>query len=80
MVARFLIVLYTNQAFLVKWSSHITEVSQAINGVKQGGVLSPSLFILYIDQLLIRLKKGGHGCYIGHTFCGALGYADDVIL
>ena len=50
------------------------------NGVKQGGVISPTLFINYIDELFIELQKLGLGCHIGNLFCGAFGYADDVIL
>ena len=50
------------------------------NGVWQGGVLSPLLFTVYIDELLEKLKRNGIGCYIGHHFVGALGYADDIIL
>ena len=79
-VARFLRVLYTNQTFRVKWCSHVTDLTHASNGVKQGGVMSPLLFTVYIDELLIRLQKCGYGCYIGNSFYGALGYADDVIL
>ncbi len=41
-------------------------------------MLSPILFGLYIDELLSRLKQSGYGCMVGHLFCGALGYADDV--
>jgi hypothetical protein len=29
------------------------------NGVKQGGVLSPILFCVYLDELLIGLKESG---------------------
>ncbi len=35
------------------------------NGVKQGGVLSPTLFGVYIDGILLQLKKSGIGCHIG---------------
>ena len=42
--------------------------------------MSPLLFTMYIDVLLCRLKRSGYGCYIGNMFCGALGYADDVII
>ncbi len=49
-------------------------------GIKQGGVISPILFTIYIDQLLLRLKCKPFGCHIGHNYCGALGYADDIVL
>ena len=80
MVPRFLTVVYTNQTFRVKWCSHVTEQTHASNGVKQGGVMSPLLFTVYIDEMLLRLQKCGYGCYIGNMFYGALGYADDIIL
>ena len=33
-----------------------------------------------MDGLLDELKDLGIGCYIGQHFCGAAGYADDIIL
>ena len=33
-----------------------------------------------LDGLFTKLRKSGYGCYIGNTFSGALGYADDVTL
>jgi hypothetical protein len=58
----------------------VSEYFLAINGVKQGGVLSPVLFCLYIDGLLLALARSGVGCFIGNTFVGALAYADDIVL
>ena len=69
-----------NQSFRVKWCESLTVITGATNGVKQGGVMSPLLFTLYMDQLLLRLKDRGYGCHIGNVFYGALSYADDVIL
>ena len=51
-----------------------------MNGVKQGRVLSPTLFCIYLDELLHRLKTGRAGCRMGTRFCGALAYADDLTL
>jgi len=50
------------------------------NGVKQGGVLSPNLFIIYMDELLRTLSLCGVSCYVGNMYCRSLGYAEDVIL
>ncbi len=51
----------------------------APNGVKQGGVLSPVLVAVYIDELLCRLNSG-YGCTIGHIYCGVFGYAAGIPL
>jgi len=40
--------------------------------------MSPILFCIYMDELLIRLEKAGIGCYIGWEFMGAFSYADDL--
>ena len=50
------------------------------NGVRQGGVLSPILFTVYIDDLLLELKRQGIGCYWSKHFVGAVCYADDITL
>ena len=45
-----------------------------------GGVISPVLFCLYVDGLLILLSDAKVSCYIGHVFGGTLAYADDIVL
>ena len=79
-IARFLAVFYTSQTVRVQWNDSLSEPFSIRNGVKQGGVLSPILFTIYYDALLIELKKSGFGCHIGNTFMGALSYADDITL
>ena len=46
----------------------------------QGGVISPILFTLYIDDSLYELEQSGVGCVWDDLFVGALAYADDLTL
>ena len=79
-VLRLLAVLYTSQTLQVKWKSIKSDNFSVVNGVKQGGVLSPILFSVYVDGLLTRLKKSGTGCVVGNSYVGAISYADDLVL
>ena len=64
----------------VKWANQFSEFVKLTAGVRQGGVLSPDLFAIYVDNLLMKLNKCGWGCHI-KSFCfNALMYADDLIL
>ena len=42
------------------------------NGVRQGGVLSPVLFCVYIDNVLCILSRSGVGCFLGVNYVGAM--------
>lgn len=77
---RFLFVLYTNHSACVCWNAVYSRTFAIKNGVRQGGILSPTLFCIYIDELLIRLARSAVGCHIGSNFLGALAYADDITL
>ena len=72
--------MYCHQRVLIKWVNCMSRAIKTSNGVKQGGNLSPVLFTLYMDELLVKLKKTGFGCHIGNTFVGSMSYADDVVL
>ena len=79
-IIRILLNSYVNNFVHVSWSGSSSPRFLASNGVKQGGVLSPVLFCVYMDGLLDRLSHAGIGCYIGTNFVGALAYADDIVL
>ena len=67
-VLRILIYMYMNQTLRVQWCQTLTSSFKVCNGVKQGGVLSPILFAVYVDSLLGRLEQSGVGCHIGGHF------------
>ena len=80
LIVRLLLNMYTNQKLQVKWNSCISPRFNVTNGVRQGGILSPLFFSVYIDDLLVKLKNNAVGCHVGNHYIGALGYADDLIL
>ena len=79
-IIRFLSSWYQKQEMKVQWGSSLSNGFSVSNGVRQGGVLSPYLFAVYLDGLLEELSNSGVGCYWGSSFVGALAYADDVVL
>ena len=65
---------------MLKLANVLSESFTVANGVKQGVVISPLLFSIYVDNLFIELKQLGLGCHVGPTFASAFGDADDVAL
>ena len=49
-------------------------------GARQGGILSPVLFVVYMDVLITRLRQHGLGCELFDCFYGCLVYADEILL
>ena len=77
---RLLMDSYQRQMLRTGWMGNMSQSFTVSNGVKQGGVASPVMFTLYVDELLRRLEKEGTGCHIGNFFLGCLCYADDLTL
>ncbi len=79
-VIRILHVWYSCQCFYVKWGFRISSPFPATNGVRQGGILSPVLFNLYVDNLSEKLNSLDIGCYVNSVCYNHLIYADDTVL
>ena len=71
---------YITQQMSVRWGSSFSHSFNVSNGVRQGSVLSPVLFSVYLDGLLEELARSGVGCHCGCLFAGAICYADDIVL
>ena len=75
-----LLFIYRRHRCCVKWNSSKSQFFSVNNGVRQGAVVSLTLFCVYLDSLLVSLRNSGLGCHISNLLLGALGYADDIIL
>jgi hypothetical protein len=64
----------------VRWNGAFSGCFEQLCGVRQGGVLSPVLFTLYVDDLIVRLRSARLGCSINNVFVGCVMYADDLVL
>ena len=71
--------VYYDVCIFQTWDIHVECKVDTNNGVKQGKVLSPLLFNVYLDELFL-LREQGVGCHMNGMFVGAFCYADDVTL
>jgi hypothetical protein len=77
---RALLDMYQRQSMRTMWNGKYSRLFGTSNGIRQGGVVSPVLFCVYMDALLKRLEDEGYGCWIGNHYFGSMGYADDLKL
>ena len=65
---------------VVKWGNALSEQFQILAGVRQGGVLSPLLFNIMVNEVLTELEKSKRGCFIKNICANSIMYADDLML
>ena len=56
-IVRIILFWYSKQTVCIKWGRCISGFLSISNGVRQGGILSPKLFLVYIDDLSEILVK-----------------------
>ena len=64
----------------VRWGDCLSTNFVMRSGTRQGGVLSPLLFSLFIDDILVQLEELNCGCHINNICVNSFCYADDLIL
>ena len=77
---RLLAYVYIFQSCCVDWAGVKSKHFSVACGIRQGAVLSPILFSIYIDDLFQVLASSGFGCHINNFYYGIVGYADDLVL
>ena len=79
-IVRVIMFWYTKQLMFIRWGESLSGKFTVKNGVKQGGLLSPLLFNLYMDGLSNNLINCSIGCKLGGKSINHLAYADDICL
>ena len=64
----------------VKWNDACSDVFDIPTGTKQGGILSPDFFALYMHDLIELLQSSGFGCRIIQLSIACIFFADDIVL
>ncbi len=72
--------LYTNTSACVLLNQYITPWFHTNSGVRQGDSLSPTLFALYINDLISEINDLKKGIVIDTDMVTALLYADDLVI
>jgi len=58
---------YSKLSIVVRWNTRFSETLRVRSGVRQGGVLSPSLFNIYADMFINNVIESNSGCYLHRT-------------
>ena len=79
-IVRLLNYWYSSQQMSIRWSGILSESFGTSNGVRQGGILSPFLFNIFMDDMSTELNSCYTGCVVGDTIVNHVMYADDLVV
>ncbi len=71
---------YTTQKPYVIRVSAVSDSFFITDGVRQGGILSPLPFNVYVDDLSSSLSNTPTGCSIGGVMVNHIMYDDDLVI
>ncbi|VDI12486.1 Hypothetical predicted protein [Mytilus galloprovincialis] len=71
---------YTELTSKVKWKGELSHQIIEQQGVRQGGIWSPSAYKIFVNSLLTTFEENQIGATIGSIYCGIPTVADDVTL
>ena len=71
---------FSTQALCVGWGSSLSGFFNMKNGIRQGSIISPHLFSVYVDSLNRDLSNSRIGCHVDETPMNNFSYADDLVI
>ena len=71
---------YDSSSCTVLWDGKQSRPFNINQGVKHGAILSPLLYNLFVNELLVTLEQSGLGVKIDSVYCGTPMYTDDLAL
>ena len=79
-IVKILVYWYSHQEMLIRCCNSCSNKFYVMNGVKQGGILSPALFNVYMNNLSVPLNQSGISGSLGDKLVNHICYADDLCL
>ena len=64
----------------MRWAGELSDIFSISKDMRQGSILSPRLFSVFIDDLLLQLKSNINGMKLHNFKLNAIAYADDINL
>ena len=77
---RFLFKWYKNMRAFIRMGDKVGNYFKIGKGTRQGSLISPLLFNVFINDLLLDLKDSPHGLIHKELIINSVAYADDITL
>lgn len=71
---------YSNSMGVVKYNGELSDIFSIIQGVKQGGIISPYFFNFFINDLLDECDNESLGARLGNIKLSIISYCDDLLI
>ncbi|CAL4141887.1 unnamed protein product, partial [Meganyctiphanes norvegica] len=76
----FLYKWYRSSKAQARWTGELSSQFNISKGMRQGSILSPRLFSVFINDLLLSLKSKDYGVRVHNFKLNLIAYADDINL